>query len=626
MASALQLNATATVINGHGISVSPDILSAISKYQGLATVKLVKDIYNLASGATGTELTTALGSLGSGTNGIFLLDKYPSNVTPTCSGSVSYYATIATPIYSGETITGYTYTPVVSSASFSNTLKNQANIPMANGIAGFANVYSTVSGDASNSFDTVSSIKILKDKTYSQSGLGFKGPTDLATGGVGTNGALLANVVSNWGTMYDVHNMTQFGNVYVFGQHLLNQQLGDYGLTLEFIKAGLNLGDLTKVQSGYSSTTQEANTIASTTFVGSVEYPTLTNVTVSVPVTASSPEVMATIYRTVTEGNLTSIVTATNISVPASSTITSLNDYLDLSKVTSPSDHDQLRGLGITTMADLGTYFHKTMGQASFDSWKNMGQFFRSIDVPKLSSNVSAGGNTKILSSSAVSTLSAQNTAGTGALGQPLISDYLGAMSGIPYTELLQTIIDKAPDVSKGVESTLTRLKTAVNTYLSSSGGVDGQGNPLPPDITPVTTAITEVNSSLNSISNSASYFSSNVAYNTMISHLGGEVSRLSRAHVVFNAANSSILKNFAQQIVQGATDKTQQESYQFFANVISHDEYGDTIRIAISESINSSILSGAGIQTSNDPQPSLALQQASAQNIPITTYLSQNK
>lgn len=625
MASALQLNATATIINGHGISVSPDVLSAISKYQGLATVKLVKEIYTLASGAS--ALATALGSLGSGVNsGIFLLDKYPQNITPTCSGNVSYYATIATPIYSGETITGYTYSPVVSSASFSETLKNQANIPMANGIAGFANVYSTVSGDASSSFDTVSSINILKDKTYSQSGLGFKGPSDLATGGIGTNGALFANVVSNWGTMYDIHNMTQFGNVYVFGQHLLNQQLGDYGLTLEFIKAGLNLGDLTKVQSGFSSTTQEANTVTSTTFVGSVEYPTLTNVTVSVPVTASSPTVMATIYRTVTGGNLTSIVTATNITVPSSDTITSLNDYLDLSKVTSPADYSQLRNMGIADMQKLGTYFHKTLGQASFDSWKNMGQFFKSIDVPKLSSNVSSSGNSKVLSSTALSTLSAQNTSGNGSLGQPLISDYLGAMSGIPYTELLQIVADKAPDVSKGVESTLTRLKTAVNTYLTSSGGVDGEGNPTPPDITPVTTAIAEVNTSLGSISNSASYFSANVAYNSMITHLAGEVSRLTNAHVVFNAANSSILKNFAQQIVQGATDKTQHESYQFFSNVIARDEYGDTIRIAISESINSSILSGAGIQTSNDPQPSLALQQAAAQNIPITTYLSQNK
>ena len=59
---------------------------------------------------------------------------------------------------------------------------------------------------------------------------------------------------------------------------------------------------------------------------------------------------------------------------------------------------------------------------------------------------------------------------------------------------------------------------------------------------------------------------------------------------------------------------------------VITNDAAGDVIRAAISESINRSKLQSVGIVSSSDPQPSMAIVQAKNQNIPISTYLKQNK
>jgi hypothetical protein len=49
-------------------------------------------------------------------------------------------------------------------------------------------------------------------------------------------------------------------------------------------------------------------------------------------------------------------------------------------------------------------------------------------------------------------------------------------------------------------------------------------------------------------------------------------------------------------------------------------------VRLAVAESINSSKLISKGISTTNDPAPSSMIYQATAQNIPLTTYISQNK
>ena len=86
-------------------------------------------------------------------------------------------------------------------------VKEQAQLPFTSGIQEFANVYSKASGFSSGNFDLTSSTYLLQNKTYGDMGIGYQGPVDLVTGGLNTYNGLLANVVANWGTMYDINNI-----------------------------------------------------------------------------------------------------------------------------------------------------------------------------------------------------------------------------------------------------------------------------------------------------------------------------------------------------------------------------------------------------------------------------------
>ena len=187
MASALQLTATNTVANGHGLAANTSILSQITKLQSQSTVVSFVSLSTLA--ATGDlNVANAMANIGLGVKyGQWLLDLYPSNCAAVSTGGV------------------YLYTGNI--ASFSNTLKNQVTGPFASGLGGFANVYNNSYAYMVSSFDTVASANILQGKTYAQSGIGYSGPADLATGGIGNSAAVLSNVVSNFGTMYDINNI-----------------------------------------------------------------------------------------------------------------------------------------------------------------------------------------------------------------------------------------------------------------------------------------------------------------------------------------------------------------------------------------------------------------------------------
>jgi len=59
---------------------------------------------------------------------------------------------------------------------------------------------------------------------------------------------------------------------------------------------------------------------------------------------------------------------------------------------------------------------------------------------------------------------------------------------------------------------------------------------------------------------------------------------------------------------------------------LITSDSAGDTLRSAVAENINSSIAQSRGITATNDPGPQLAIVQAQTQNIPLSTYITQNQ
>ena len=92
------------------------------------------------------------------------------------------------------------------------------------------------------------------------------------------------------------------------------------------------------------------------------------------------------------------------------------------------------------------------------------------------------------------------------------------------------------------------------------------------------------------------------------------------------NLGTQQTLNSFAQRFGTMAADSTQTYAYQFFSNIITADSYGDTIRSAIAEAFNIKLLQSKGISFTTDPSPAQMIQQAQAQNIPLSTYISRNK
>ena len=169
-------------------------------------------------------------------------------------------------------------------------------------------------------------------------------------------------------------------------------------------------------------------------------------------------------------------------------------------------------------------------------------------------------------------------------------------------------------------------------TPESSPGA--GDGTPpdpgLLPSFTTITANVAAVNTALSSVPSTGILAEKAAICNTswfeMLNRISTEVANLNRAGVVFGPGTTLGLLAFAENIGQTASDKTQAEGYQFFANLITNDVAGDTIRAVVAETLNTRALQNVGIDIYNNPDPRLKIAQSQAQNVPLSTYLTQNK
>lgn len=614
MATALQLIATNTIINGQGLYTNSNLLAAISTLQSQPPLSFVANVYATAATANANirgNLITALSPISTVNSG-FLIDLYPGNVTPTASTGVVYY---------GNTTTG----PAI--ASFTSTVRSQATAPFApGGVAGmqrFANVYNTVYGHTASTFDTVASVNLLQGKTYAQSGLGYNGPVDLVTNGIGSNGALIAQIVNGWGTMYDITNISKCGDVYVFGQNILNQGLGTYGsLSTNLINAGLNIYNLSQVMPSKTVVTQSATSFSASTPIGSIDLPTIGNVTTTTSVIGNSPDVVTSIYASVTGADLEAIVVATGV-VTTGSTISTLADYLNFEKVVGTTYYSQLSAIGITDFATFGQYLNNKLGKGYFASWQEVSTFLLSIEVPSLPYTTAKASDVVLPPGIAAGLISAYG-AGTGPFNTTILADYLGAVSGTPYNTWFGTINQNYSTLSNSINlsNIMSNLDRAVSDFVNGFTYGTDEAPGTDPDIAPVSANVTALVTALNSLPVGVSHS----AWYAICNKISLEVANLSRAGVTFNSSYPQVLTNFASRVGSVGASRNGDAANLFFANLITNDASGDTIRLVFAETNNSSTFNFRGITVSNDPNPRLLINQAESQNIPLSTYISRNK
>ena len=608
MASAATLNATATIVNGHGLAASPDLTSAIAVYQNHTPLTLLANVYTNAQtdGHVANVIVPLLNNISSASVGHFLLNIYPSNIAPACSSSVSYYA-------SGGL------------ANVTGTIQSQANYPFRNGLAGFASGFSLCYGSASGSLDTVGSLSMLSGKTYSDCGVGYTGITDLLTGGVGSEANLLGSIVAGWGTMYDASNINLIADPYVFGQNLLNQGLGSYGNLIDKLQAtGLNTTDITQPPLTGTITYPAPGTLTHSSIIGQITLPIIENVTQTNTATGNNPSVVTAIYATITGADLAAIVSAAGFTKTTNELVT-LADYLDFNKVVGNSVAAQLNQYNVKTFDDFSTYLHSRIGKQNFNTWTDISKYLSSVNVPTLAHTTTTA-TTPVLNPGTASTLGALVGSGSGPFGNPVMSDYLGAVAGIPYTTSYTTINSNYSLFAGPITTAMQSLdRSVIDTYTAyyASATTDGGGNVSygNVDASMIASNVAKVNTALNSLTSNAIMINCQTAYYTMLNSITAEVSNLSRAGVKFTNTNTSALLAFGFGIGSyGGTDTTGLGANQIIGNLITDDAYGDTIRAVIAEQVNSQATAG------NDPNPRQALTQASAQGVPLTTYLSQNK
>jgi len=631
MASAIQLNAQATILSSTGLGANVSLLNNITTFRSKYTVTTIVSLYSTATSFASTysnanlisgnvsDVVSSLSGIGSGVTAPFLLDRWPANIAPVCSPSAGGISNS-------------------NSLSFSTTIRSQALLPFANGYGGFANVVSKASSFASENFDTIASLNILQNKTYAGSGIGYTGSVDLATGGIGDKGTLLASVVANWGTMYDVSNINLINDPYVFGQNLLNQGFGSLGgLESKLTAAGLDTSDITKIPATVTTIdTSDTGLLVTHPTVGAIELPGLTNVSTTNTVLANSPEVVMSIYRSITGDDLATIVAATKIIPEQPSKVLTLADYLDFNKVASVSNLQLLSALQIKSFSEFSKYLNSRLKSATFLSWSAMATFLQAIEVPAQTYSTFSKTD-PVLVAGAAALLNAGQVSGSGPLNNPAMADYYGATAGIPFTEKFKIINDNYPKIASPIETLVATLNTAVNTWITNfiasatiipdpESGLDSTWYTAP-STSAITAAVTALNSGITAISNSTEYQQSAIAYFNMLDKLSNEVTNLTAAGVIFGPdTEAQILKSFAQSFVRIASDKREFLSYDVFVKLMANDVYGDRLRASLAEENNISLLNSVGINVHNDPQPAFALYQAQSQGISITTYLNQNQ
>jgi hypothetical protein len=276
-------------------------------------------------------------------------------------------------------------------------------------------------------------------------------------------------------------------------------------------------------------------------------------------------------------------------------------------------------------MLKHSTYLNSRIGQKQFTSWEDISSYLASISVPTLNYTTTTA-NTSVLNTETASTLSSALGTGSGPFGNPVMSDYLGAVAGIPYNNSLTTINSNYGLFAGPVLTAIQALdKSVLDTYTEYYANVtyDSNGNASygPADPTFVTSNVNKVNSALNGLTANSALINCQTAYYTMLNRLASEVSNLSKAGATFTNYGTSALLGFGQGIGSyGGPDVNGSGSNQIIGNLITNDSHGDTIRAAIAEQVNSQATLG------NDPNPRLALANANAQGVPLSTYLSQNQ
>jgi len=403
----IQSVASAGLLKNQGFGVSSNLVAAVNGFNNLDFVELVNSALAVN---TDPAVTNALNDLPEFLTGKVSVEK--QNLIP------------------NDLKTKFDFTNLI------NDVRNQANLVLASGSIGLVDILPQVNIYCKTIFDLTGSFAQVQNTSFNSFGITIKNYHDILTGGVSSqyrevsgginseieldNGtvvssgfASLVNQIGNFGTMYDIKNLTKLNDPRTLCQNLLSQ--GFYQISKALSEEGVSIPNLPNedVRSVLSALSK----------IKGSDLKTILSITKFKP------------YRQ----------------------LENLAEVLDIQKVLSPAAATAAGG----SFSDLSRKLTNIGG--SFSSFSDVKVLYSSIqtdDLPYLS-NLGSLAPVHIFVGA---TDSLGN--GTGIFGNPVVTDVIGSAGGIGYTDKINELISIHNQLISSVPG--NNLKLAIEQSITT--------------------------------------------------------------------------------------------------------------------------------------------------------------
>ena len=285
-------------------------------------------------------------------------------------------------------------------------IKSQADSIVSGGAKGFASIFGQSSSHAATSFSFSGALAQAQGRSFDDMGFTFSNYDDVLTGGISSQfnvDALpsLAAEVSKFGTMFstaDLLNMTNPGSV---AANLIDQGLGGVGnLAAMLEEEGLDMENLVD----------------------------------------SNPTVVLDVMTRITGSDLNEILDSTGFTPPPNAKITTLADIFKIDNLLTAQAQQALGDN--PTADDLSRKFSNIGGR--FKDVAALGKLYSSLELTSFPRLRELG---TLVPSDMEIDLSSSLGKGSGELGNPTVSDLMGSVAGVGYTDKIKQLADIQADL-----------------------------------------------------------------------------------------------------------------------------------------------------------------------------------
>lgn len=378
----IQSVAAAGLLKNKGFSVSANLVSAVNGFNNSGFVTLVNSALAVNSAPEVVQALNNLPEFLTGRVGAAKQATVPEDIRPQ-----------------------FNFTNLISD------VRTQANLVLSSGSRGLVDILPQIRAYCQTTFDLIGNFVQVQNTSFDSFGITIRNYQDILTGGVSSqfrnvaggieseleldNGtvintgyAALVNQIGNFGTMYDIRNLTKLSDPRTLCQNLLDQ--GFYQINTALVDAGVNVSNLPNED-------VRLVTQALTTIRGS---------------------------------DLKTILTITNFKPYRP--IENLFEVFDIHKVLSPAAATAAGG----SLADLSRKLTNIGG--TFSSFSDVKLMYSSIQTASLThlSGMQSMADAQIF-------VGAADTLGNGSgiFGNPTVPDMIGSAGGIGYTNNINEII-----------------------------------------------------------------------------------------------------------------------------------------------------------------------------------------